>query len=620
MRLSQDIKLSVVVLVYNTEQYLRDCLDSLVNQTLQGIEIITVNDESPDNSLFILEEYSENYPNIKVVNQTNSGGAVAGNNGVMQAKGKYVTIMDSDDIVPLDAYEKLYNKAINEDADIVIGKANILIDGVQKEILYKKERQVWEQERVINNVKDYLDIFYDGFYWNKIYKREFLIDNDCLMPPGMLYADRPMVHKAFLYASKIAIIKDIVYLWRKRGEEASQKSITQTNSDMKNFEDRLESYYYQLDYFNQKKDETLYNEFSKRNIDRFFFPIKGILESDNFKEKYFEEVGRIFKSINGVYDNDLGIIKNIYIYMIVNNLQEELVEFLQDDYKGSIVEEDGKFYWALKQFRSQELSIPDELFQLKKLLSQFIEIGELKLEKQKIHLSNLTFPKAFNIDRVKLEIRSRQNVNEIREYYLMESDNTFSTVIDQDDLDHTEAYDIYLVIRYNDKEDMYRITKKMLKDSNHIETTFVNDSYKLFFTKNGNLSFIGKFINVEKVLSTNDIIEIIPTKYPYDRSLEFFVQNRVTKEKIYFKTGENVFSLKWKHFMDPDSVYDLYYEIHEHKFRLSADSVRDLTEKVHQWVNVSGKLYLTDKNNISLDVKSSFKSTLGNLKRKIIRV
>ncbi len=134
-------KLSVIVLVYNTEEYLRECLDSLVNQTLDSIEIIIVNDSSPDNSHIIIEEYRSQYENIKVINQENSGGAIAGNKGMKIARGEYVTIMDSDDIVPLNAYEKLYKKAKETNSEIVIGKPNILIDGIQKEILYKKKEK-----------------------------------------------------------------------------------------------------------------------------------------------------------------------------------------------------------------------------------------------------------------------------------------------------------------------------------------------------------------------------------------------------------------------------------------------------------------------------------------------
>ena len=96
-RMSQ-YKLSVVVLVYNTENYLKECLDSLVNQSMPDLQIIAVNDESPDNSGEILNEYEKKYPNITVIHQKNSGGANAGNHGLKYATGEFITLMDSDDI------------------------------------------------------------------------------------------------------------------------------------------------------------------------------------------------------------------------------------------------------------------------------------------------------------------------------------------------------------------------------------------------------------------------------------------------------------------------------------------------------------------------------------------
>jgi glycosyltransferase involved in cell wall biosynthesis len=608
------IKLSVVVLVYNTEQYLRDCLDSLVNQTLSGIEIIAVNDESPDNSLMILEEYAEAYPNLKVVNQKNSGGAVAGNKGVRMAKGKYVTIVDSDDIVPLDAYAKMYQKAEEQAADIVIGKANILIDGLQKEILYKKEREVWQKSRNLKNVKEYLDIFYDAFYWNKIFNREFLLKYDCLMPPGMLYADRPMVHKAFLYAGKISIITDLVYLWRKRGEDAVHKSISQTNSDIKNFKDRIESYEYQFNYFNEFGDPFVKNEFLKRNIDRLLFPVGGIIESEEFRDVYLTEVRNIFTQIENIYDNDLGVLKNVYIYMILNELTEELVEFLTTEPRGDIIKDNGNYYWALPYYKDLKTNVPDELFQLKKILPQFINIESIKLREGKVIVDQLSFPDAFDVKELKLNVRSRLDIQDAKSFSFTKSKKGYSVEVDLLQFDHTNVYDIYFSVNYNNSVDMFRITSAMLPDPKKDQQ---NDQYKLFFTKKGNLSLLGKDIFVDSLLTDSTQIKLLVNKYPANRTLEFFVKNRKSKEKIYFKTEEDGFSLKWKHFLETDTVFDFYYEIHGHNFRLATKQLSDFREEMFEFNKASARLYVTNQENYSLEVKSSLRQTLSKLKNKL---
>lgn len=158
-----------------------------------------------------------------VIHQKNSGGANAGNHGLKYATGEYITLMDSDDILPLDAYEKLYLEAKKTESDIVIGRPNILINGFQKEIIYKKEREVWQKNKLIEKVKDYPDVFYDGFYWNKIFRRELIFEYQCFMPPGMLYADRPMVHKAFLYAKKYQSLR-MLFIFGEKEEKKQLKS------------------------------------------------------------------------------------------------------------------------------------------------------------------------------------------------------------------------------------------------------------------------------------------------------------------------------------------------------------------------------------------------------------
>ncbi|MDR2067263.1 MAG: glycosyltransferase family 2 protein [Endomicrobium sp.] len=103
--------ISVIIPVYNTESYLRECLDSVVNQTFKGIEIICVNDGSPDNSKSILEEYAKKDNRIHLIDQKNQGVVTARNNGIEVAKGKYIYCLDSDDKIAINALEILYNFA-----------------------------------------------------------------------------------------------------------------------------------------------------------------------------------------------------------------------------------------------------------------------------------------------------------------------------------------------------------------------------------------------------------------------------------------------------------------------------------------------------------------------------
>ena len=108
MPVNSDYKVSVIVPVYNVEQYLSDCLESICRQTLKGIEIIVVNDGSTDNSLSIIESFQQKYSNMKLINKKNGGLSSARNAGIDMAVGEYLFFVDSDDFIDLDTFCLLY--------------------------------------------------------------------------------------------------------------------------------------------------------------------------------------------------------------------------------------------------------------------------------------------------------------------------------------------------------------------------------------------------------------------------------------------------------------------------------------------------------------------------------
>ena len=122
-------KISVIIPIYNTQNYLEKCLDSVINQTFKDIEIICVNDCSKDNSLEILKKYSKKDKRIKIIDfKENKGPASARNEALNIAKGEYISFIDSDDWINLDFYEKLYFSSQNSFIDIIKGTINFYFD------------------------------------------------------------------------------------------------------------------------------------------------------------------------------------------------------------------------------------------------------------------------------------------------------------------------------------------------------------------------------------------------------------------------------------------------------------------------------------------------------------
>ena len=194
------MKVSIIVPVYNVEKYIDKCLDSLVNQTLKDIEIIVVNDGTKDKSEDIIKKYMSKYSNIVYLKKENGGQGSARNYGLDCARGDYIGYVDSDDYVELDMYEKMYNKAKEDNSDIVIcGSYNI-----------KNNIKTIDIDRRIFNSK--IDAFFGRMaVWNKIYKKDLLISNNMTFRSKYWYEDLDFTVKALSKASKISYVDEPLY-------------------------------------------------------------------------------------------------------------------------------------------------------------------------------------------------------------------------------------------------------------------------------------------------------------------------------------------------------------------------------------------------------------------------
>ena len=204
------MKVSVIIPVYNVEQYLERCLDSVVNQTLKDIEIICVNDGSTDGSLQILEKYAKNDARIKILTRKNGGLAAARNTGLEHASGEYIGFIDSDDWIDLDYYEKLYNTAKKYDSDIAY--ADFIRKGKNKH----KIRMHINEEIVSTDIRSKIDNCKNltlGCVWNKIYRKELIFNNDLSFPEGHVYEDGVFSMKSLYYANSVVSAPNTYYYY-----------------------------------------------------------------------------------------------------------------------------------------------------------------------------------------------------------------------------------------------------------------------------------------------------------------------------------------------------------------------------------------------------------------------
>lgn len=212
------IKISVMIPVYNAQDYLKRCLDSVCNQTLKDIEIICVNDCSTDNSLTILYDYKNKYSNLKIIDcKENAGESAARNIGLDLATGEYLAFVDNDDEIDLDFYEKLYNKAIETDADIVKGECH-MIDYDSKEVYGNLNKKI---------KKNSSKFFFAYHWWTAIYKASMIKDNNICFPINMpLGGDVLFLNETILACNKLELIDDVFYHYYRREDSGDSKILS----------------------------------------------------------------------------------------------------------------------------------------------------------------------------------------------------------------------------------------------------------------------------------------------------------------------------------------------------------------------------------------------------------
>lgn len=206
-------KVSILVPIYNVEKYLRECLESLISQTLEDVEILCINDGSTDSSVQIIEEYAKKDGRIKVINKENSGYGASMNWGLREATGEYVGIVESDDFVEKNMFEDLYNIARKNQADIV--KSDYYYYTTANNQSRKAGKISKYRINKVINAKKYKKLLkMQPTIWNAIYRREFLKENEIkfLETPGASYQDTSFAFKTLSSAERI-VLTDKAYLY-----------------------------------------------------------------------------------------------------------------------------------------------------------------------------------------------------------------------------------------------------------------------------------------------------------------------------------------------------------------------------------------------------------------------
>ena len=241
-------KVSVIVPIYNVEKYLEKCINSLLSQTLEDIQIILVNDGSKDNSGNIAREYEKNNKDrVIYVEKENGGLSDARNYGLKYANGDFIAFLDSDDYIEKNAYEEMYNKAIEENADYV--ECDFIWEfpnkiRVDKQYPYKNKKEMLSFVRVVA--------------WNKLIKRQLIIDNNLEFPKGLRYEDVEFTYKLIPFINKFAYVdKPFIHYVQREGSIANVQN--ERTAEIFTVLDNVIEFYKKNNIYEEYRNELEYN-------------------------------------------------------------------------------------------------------------------------------------------------------------------------------------------------------------------------------------------------------------------------------------------------------------------------------------------------------------------------
>ena len=321
-------KVSIVVPAYNVENYIEKCLESLLNQTLQDIEIIVVNDGSKDNTKQKILSFRDKYPNkVKYLEKENGGLSSARNFGMPYAKGEYVAFLDSDDYVETNMYEEMYNEAKKENYDMV-----------ECDFIWEYPNKLKEDHGKIAKNKKELIINNRVVAWNKLIKREILEKSKLEFPFGLRYEDVEFFYKLVPYLNKVSIVNKcfIHYVQRENSIVNTQNSRTK---EIFQILDNVIKYYKEKEIYEEYKDELeyIYTRFLLCSSLKRMIRIKDKKERKDALYKTWKNLNTNFpnwennkvlnenKSLKNIYIKFVGILKKLNIIKSANNEENKKI-------------------------------------------------------------------------------------------------------------------------------------------------------------------------------------------------------------------------------------------------------------------------------------------------------
>lgn len=274
--------ISIIIPVYKVEKYLEKCIQSVINQTYENLQIILVDDGSPDNCGKICDEYAKKDHRIEVIHKSNGGLSDARNKGLEMAKGEYIGFVDSDDYIEADMYEVLYNLLKQYNADVSICNFYTVSQG--KISIKNADNGINEYNRIEILKEILLDKNIQSYAWNKLYKKELF--DEIKYPIGKKYEDIGTTFYLLEKCNKIVVTGKSEYYYINR-QDSIVNNVTEST-----ITDYIELIMQRYDYIEENiKELSSYNkDYLKRILKTAEKDIKSLNEVGDYTKKKYEEL------------------------------------------------------------------------------------------------------------------------------------------------------------------------------------------------------------------------------------------------------------------------------------------------------------------------------------------
>ncbi|MFE9097685.1 CDP-glycerol glycerophosphotransferase family protein [Streptomyces sp. NPDC007264] len=386
-------RLSVIVPIYDVERYLPACLDSLAAQTFQDFEVLMVDDGSPDGSAAIAETYAARDPRFRLIRKENGGLGAARNTGMahMAAESEFLTFVDSDDLIPPDAYRLMTGSLDDTGSDFATG--NVFHLKGEKSWQVPLMRMLAGEARQRTHISRYGKLVADRIACNKVFRRTFWEKNGFAFPEGRLYEDTPVTMRAHYLAETVDVISEPCYYWRLR-EGESAPSITQRRTDPAGVRDRVTSVLEISAFLAEQPGETfarLKQEYDTRVLlDDLRLFLNVVPDGDEeYRAEFLRSANRFLDRIDPKVVMALPADLRVQWLLVRKHQLDELITLLAGQRRREAVEVSGlvRKYASFPSLADARLDLPRKALRIDQDLEMHAPLQEVSWSEGKLVLS-----------------------------------------------------------------------------------------------------------------------------------------------------------------------------------------------------------------------------------------